>query len=58
MFLSFQIYYKLDSYEEAYNVYKALVKNIVDANTNERETNLAATLASSAAFNSKPLKWV
>lgn len=53
-----QIYYKLENYEEAASIYKALVKNTVDSYTNERETNLAAALASSSAFKSKPLKWV
>jgi len=30
----------------------------MDSYTNERETNLAAALASSSAFKSKPVKWV
>ena len=51
----FQIYYKLETYEEAVTIYKTLVKSTVDSNTNERETNLAAALASSAAFKTKPL---
>ena len=53
-----QIYYKLENYEESVNIYKTLVKNTMDSNTNERETNLAAALASSAAFKSKPVKWI
>ena len=53
-----QIYYKLENYEEAASIYKALVKNTMDSYTNERETNLAAALASSSAFKSKPIKWV
>ena len=53
-----QIYYKLENYEEAASIYKTLVKNTMDSYTNERETNLAAALASSSAFKSKPVKWV
>ena len=53
-----QIYYKLENYEKSVNIYKTLIKNTMDSNSNERETNLAAALASSAAFKSKPMKWI
>lgn len=54
--LSAQVLYRLEKYEECYDIYKNLIKNSEDEYEEERETNLAAVIASLYSEKGKTLK--
>lgn len=51
--LTAQALYKKELYEDCYNLYVDLIKNVADDFENERSTNLTATLAALKLANSK-----
>ncbi|CAH2991994.1 unnamed protein product [Chilo suppressalis] len=46
-----QILYRLEQYQECYNLYRDLVKNTTDDYEDERKTNMAAVVANLATLN-------
>ncbi|XP_059061425.1 signal recognition particle subunit SRP72 [Achroia grisella] len=46
-----QILYRLEQYQDCYNLYREVVKNTTDEYEDERKTNMAAVVANMAALN-------
>lgn len=46
-----QILYRLEQYQDCYNLYRDVVKNTTDEYEDERKANMAAVVANLAALN-------
>lgn len=46
-----QILYRLEQYQDCYNLYRDIVKNTTDEYEDERKANMAAVVANLAALN-------
>ncbi|KAK0062380.1 signal recognition particle subunit SRP72 [Biomphalaria pfeifferi] len=50
-----QVLYRIEQYDECYNLYRDVIKNSQDEFDSERETNLAAVIASLQMWNKKDM---